>query len=123
LPVAFAVEAVQKKFESEKSGEEEGQDELHGEFFGLGDVSRLSRRLSSLGSELNRIDREIELSRQALDQALSAYNELQMALPLHRKYKETIKALEKYRNKVSDIRKEVDLYPVTFLDVTTTQCT
>lgn len=117
------IEAAQKKFELESAGREEGEDELHGEFFGLGDVSGLSRALRGLGAELNRIDREIELSRQALDQALSAYNELQMALPLHRKYVEAIKALEKYRNKVSDIRQEVDLYPVTFLDVTTTQCT
>lgn len=117
------VEAVQKKFELETAGSEEGKDELHGEFFGLGDVSRLSRRLRSLGGELNRIDKEIELGRQALDQALSAYNELQMALPLHRKYLEVIGGLEEYRDKVSDIRKEVDLYPVTFLDVTTTQCT
>lgn len=101
------IEAAQKKFEpGEKT-----------------DISQLSHSLLSLGAALNRIDREIEISRTALDQALSAYNELQMALPLHRKYLETIEVLEEYRDKVSDIRRETDLYPVTFLDVTTTQCT
>lgn len=87
------------------------------------DIFQGEKALQDYGATINRIDDEMKFARQALDQALAAYGELQMALPLHRKYKEVISTLEKYRDKVSDIRKEVDLYPVTFLDVTTTQCT
>lgn len=87
------------------------------------DIFQGEKALQDYGATINRIDDEMKFARTALDQSLAAYSELQMALPLHRKYKEIITTLEEYRDKVSDIRKEVDLYPVTFLDVTTTQCT
>ncbi|MEK9132782.1 MAG: hypothetical protein AAB606_03700 [Patescibacteria group bacterium] len=86
------------------------------------DISISAGAVMSYGNEVATIDREIDVSKEALDQALAAYNEIQMALPLHQKYKQVISALEKYRDKISDVRQEVDLYPVTFLDVTTTSC-
>lgn len=89
----------------------------------VADIFQGEKALQSYGQTINRIDREIDLARKALDSGLAAYSELQMSLPLHRKYLEIIGALEEYRDHVRDIRKEVDLYPVTFLDVTTTQCT
>lgn len=92
-------------------------------FGAVADIFQGEKALQSYGETINRIDREIDISRQALDSGLAAYSELQMSLPLHRKYMEVISALEEYRDHVSDIRKEIDLYPVTFLDVTTTQCT
>lgn len=82
-----------------------------------------AEKLQNFGERINRIDDEVEVAHQTLDQALSAYNEMQMALPLHVKYIELISALEKYRNKVSAIRQQIDLYPTTFLNVTTTSCT
>lgn len=82
---------------------------------GLGD-------LISPKTTRNDIDRELAIARQALDQALSVYNELQMALPTHKKYKEVYKKLEQYRDKVARIRREVEYYPNTFLNVTTTAC-
>ncbi len=87
-----------------------------------GAIEQLGKNVQEYGAVIEKIDRELTISREALDLGLAAYQELQMALPLHRKYKEVIKYLEKYRDKVSDIRKEVELYPTTFLDVTTTQC-
>lgn len=72
---------------------------------------------------LDQIDGELSTAQTALDHALAAYNEMQMAVPLHRKYQEVIEQLEKYRDQISDIRKDVDLYPETFLDVTTPACT
>ncbi|MBI2638248.1 hypothetical protein HYW83_01520 [Candidatus Peregrinibacteria bacterium] len=78
--------------------------------------------IQEYGAVIEKINRELEISKETLDQGLAAYQELQMSLPLHRKYKEVIKSLEEYRGKISSIRKEVELYPTTFLDVTTTQC-
>lgn len=89
----------------------------------IADIFQGEKALQSYGETINRIDREIDIARQTLDSGLAAYSELQMSLPLHRKYLEVIGALEEYRDHVRDIRKEVDLYPITFLDVTTTQCT
>ena len=88
-----------------------------------GSMISAGKGLASYGDEMAQIDREIAITREALDKGLAAYSELQMALPLHQKYKQVIKALESYRDKISDIRKQVDLYPFTFLDVTTTSCT
>lgn len=81
------------------------------------------QNLLKYGEQINEIDRELNVSRQSLDQALAAYNEMQMALPLHRKYMEIIKALEVYRDKIADIRTKVHAYPAEFLDVTTASCT
>lgn len=88
---------------------------------GAGNIA--DRQLRNYGETINKIDREIEIARQTLDQALAAYNELSIALPLHRKYQEVITSLEKYRDNVSAIRSEIDLYPATFLNVTTPACT
>lgn len=72
---------------------------------------------------LDQIDGELATAQTALDHALAAYNEMQMAVPLHRKYQEVIEQLEDYRDQISDIRKDVELYPETLLDVTTPACT
>lgn len=80
------------------------------------------KNIQEYGAVMEKIDRELAISREAIDQGLAAYQELQMSLPLHRKYLEVAKMLEKYRDKVADIRDEVSQYPTTFLDVTTTQC-
>lgn len=92
-------------------------------FGAVGDLVQGQKSLQGYGETINKIDREIEIARQTLDQALAAYNELSIALPLHRKYQEVITSLEKYRDNVSAIRREIDLYPATFLNVTTPACT
>lgn len=90
---------------------------------GIADIFRGQQNLQSYGEKINRIDRELDLARQALDQGLAAYSELQMSLPMHYKLKDMMKKLEAYRDKISDVRRQVELYPSSFLDVTTTQCT
>lgn len=77
---------------------------------------------NSYEETLNAINAELSLARDSMDQALTAYDELQMALPMHMKYLEMIGALEDYRDKVSKVRREVNSYPGTFLDVSTTSC-
>ena len=89
----------------------------------IGDLAQGEEQMQEYGATLNRIDREIDIARQSLDQALGAYNELQLAFPLHKKYQQVIKTLEKYRDKISGLRKEIEWYPVTFLDLSTTACT
>lgn len=81
-----------------------------------------SKTVQDYGQTINAIDIDLNTARLAMDQALAAYNELQMALPIHMKYKQAIKRLEEYRDALASVRRTVDLYPVTFLDVTTTQC-
>lgn len=91
-------------------------------FGAIGDIFQGEKAMQSYGEAINDIDREIDLARQALDQTLASYNEMQMALIMHSKYKKVIESLENYRDKISEIRKEVDLYPFTFLDLSTTAC-
>lgn len=86
------------------------------------DMSAQNDLYSNFGAKINRIDAEVKIAQEALDQGLAAYNELQFALPLHMKYKKIIEGLEEYRDKMADIRHAVDLYPVTFIDVTTASC-
>lgn len=81
------------------------------------------KALQKSGEYINQIDLEADIARQALDQTLAAYNELQMALPMHRKYREVITALEKFRDGIAKVRDQIELYPSTFKDVTTSACT
>lgn len=81
------------------------------------------KALQKSGEYINQIDLEADIARQALDQTLAAYNELQMALPLHRKYREVITALEKFRDGIAKVRDQIELFPSTFKDVTTPACT
>ncbi|PIQ77581.1 hypothetical protein COV82_03705 [Candidatus Peregrinibacteria bacterium CG11_big_fil_rev_8_21_14_0_20_46_8] len=78
--------------------------------------------LNDIGIALQRIETEIDIAEKTLDQSLLAYNEFQMALPLHRKYREIIKSLENYRDEVASIRDEITLYPFKFTNVSTTRC-
>lgn len=87
-----------------------------------GDLLAGSKSINAYAATLQKIDREIEIARQALDQSLATYNEFQTALPLHKKYVELLTILGKYRDKISKIRRNVDQYPDTFLNVTTTSC-
>ncbi len=92
-------------------------------FQAAGGIVSGQKNIQGYGEVISRIDRETDVARQSLDQALAAYSELQMALPLHQKYVEVIKSLEKYRDKISAIRRQVEFFPSVFLDVTTPQCT
>lgn len=69
------------------------------------------------------LDKEIEISKQALDQTLAFYNELQIALPLHRKYREIQAALIDYNNKLSRLRQKIEQFPKSFYNFSTTKCT
>lgn len=82
-----------------------------------------AQKVLNYGETIDRIDREIDIARQALDQGLAAYNEMQTTYPLHKKYQEVIKSLTTYRDKISAVRKQIERFPPTFLDVTTTKCT
>lgn len=69
------------------------------------------------------IDRELEIAQQTLELAVAAYDELHIAWALHTKYLDLIDQLEDYRNAIAEIRDEVELFPFTFFNVQTTQCT
>ncbi len=86
------------------------------------DNMTMQKELFSYGENINRIDSEVKIAQDSIDQGLAAYHELQFALPLHMKYKKIIEGLEEYRDKMADIRHAVDLYPITFIDVTTASC-
>lgn len=87
------------------------------------DLATGSKSLNQHAKILRQIDRELDVARQTMDKALAAYNELQFALPLHIKYGEILQKLILYRNKISNVRRNVELYPDTFLNVTTSSCT
>lgn len=104
----------------EKIYVEEKNDRIRG---GDSDTIAAQKELfETFGSQINRIDEEVKIARSSLDQALASYHELQFALPMHIKYKKVITGLEEYRDKLSKIRRMVELYPVSFIDVTTPAC-
>lgn len=77
--------------------------------------------LTTIGSE--DVDKEIDAAKRALDQTLSAYSQLKGAWAMHKKYVDIYKSLVKFRDKMADIRHQIDGYPAKFIDATTTKCT
>lgn len=65
---------------------------------------------------------EMRFAKEALDQTLSAYDQLKVVWPLHQKYVGIYHSLEQYRDKLVDVRHQTDAYPKRFIDVTTTAC-
>lgn len=76
-----------------------------------------------ISARLEAITREKTAAKRALDQTLSAYNELRTAWLMHRKYMAIYKNLIKYRDKMVEIRKQVEEFPSKFIDASTTKCT
>lgn len=84
---------------------------------------RQNTALLEISSTLDLIDRELASSKRALDQTLAAYEELKTAWPMHVQYMETYSSLVKFRDKMAEIRHQVEFWPGKFIDATTTQCT
>lgn len=64
----------------------------------------------------------MDTAKKALDQTLSAYDQLRVAWPLHVKYMSVYHDLQTYRDKIVDVRHQTDLFPSKFIDLTTTAC-
>lgn len=82
-----------------------------------------AQKALEISARLEAIDREIKTAKRALDQTLSAYEELKTAWVMHRQYIKTYEELVKYRDKLIEIRHQVEEYPSKFIDATTTMCT
>ena len=76
-----------------------------------------------ISARLEAIVREKETAKRALDQTLAAYNELRTAWPMHKKYMKIYDSLIKYRDKMVEIRNQVEEFPSKFIDASTTKCT
>lgn len=90
------------------------------------DASRALRNqgsvLGALAGRTTLIQNEIKKAKETLDQTLSAYDQLRVAWPIHKKYIDVYADLEKYRDKITEIRHQTDLFPKKFIDLTTTAC-
>ncbi len=82
-----------------------------------------AQKALEISSRLEAITREKAAAKEALDQTLSAYNELRVAWPMHKKYQEIYVSLLKYRDKLIEVRNYVENFPSKFIDATTTKCT
>ena len=69
------------------------------------------------------IDKDIIRAEKALDLTLNAYNELQIAYPLHVQYQEMINNLERYRTHLEGVRSLTEAFPKVFVNATTEKCT
>jgi hypothetical protein len=85
-------------------------------------VTYQTQKALEVSADLNFANQEIKFAKNTLDQTLSAYDQLRVAWPIHKKYIEIYADLEKYRDKIVEIRHQTDLYPKKFIDLTTTAC-
>lgn len=69
------------------------------------------------------IDEELISAEKTLNMTIEAYNELQIAYPLHVQYQEMINNLETYRYQLDSIEGLTKNFPKVFVNATTTSCT
>lgn len=67
-------------------------------------------------------EKEARDAKDVLEATMSAYEEFYNAYPMHQKYQEIITALLKYKLALKDIRKEVQFFPLKFVDATSSYC-
>jgi len=87
-----------------------------------GSSSTIQGRVAELASKTEAIEKEIDKARAVMEGTISAYTEFSLAYPMHRKYQEIINNLLKYKLSLKDIREEVTLFPIKFIDATSSQC-
>ncbi len=80
------------------------------------------QKAMDISARLSAIDRETDSAKRALDQTLAAYNELRTAWPMHKIYMHIYDSLIKYRDKMVEIRNQVEEFPSKFIDASTTKC-
>jgi len=81
------------------------------------------QRSLSVSSRMEAAEKEIGRSKRALDTTLATYDELKTAWFMHLRYVEIYKNLVKFRDKMAEIRHQVEDFPSKFIDATTTMCT
>ncbi len=79
-------------------------------------------KIRQLAAKNQKIEQEVEDARAVMEATLATYNEFSMAYPMHKKYVMIAKQLVKYKLTLKDIRKRVMLFPIKFIDASTTQC-
>jgi hypothetical protein len=84
--------------------------------------STLEEALPSITAGSEEIDKEIESASQALEAAVSAYDEFRLAYPIHEKFNELINNFIKYRIAFGKIRQETVKFPLRFIDATSSTC-
>ena len=84
-------------------------------------VYQLQKTLE-ISARLDAINREIDSAKQALDVTLATYDELKTAWAMHKRYIVIYENLVKYRDKLVEIRHQVEDFPSKFIDATTTMC-
>lgn len=68
------------------------------------------------------IDKDAKDARAVLEGAVNVYKEFQSAYPMHKKYRDIINNLTKYKIALEKIRVQTDQFPTRFIDVTSTNC-
>lgn len=84
---------------------------------GLGDIS-VSQVLGLSALLSDAIEKEKDSAYAVMDMTISAYNELRLAYPMHKKYLHLIDLLYKYRNQVRSVRRESMKLPTKYTDAT-----
>lgn len=82
-----------------------------------------TQKALEMSARLEAVKREIDSAKQTLDVTLATYDELKTAWAMHNRYIEIYESLVKYRDKMVEIRHQIEEFPAKFINATTTMCT
>jgi hypothetical protein len=81
------------------------------------------QKLLNVSDKINEVNVAIKRAKEALDQTLSAYDQLKLAWLMHKRYIAVYENLIKYRDLLVEIRHFVEGFSSKFVDASTTRCT
>lgn len=84
-----------------------------------GSVKAIVDLVKTRGDE---IDKDAKDAKIVLEATLNVYKEFQSAYPMHKKYREIIDSLTKYKIVLGKIREKTDSFPSRFVDATSDKC-
>lgn len=75
-----------------------------------------------VGTRGGEIDQDAKDSKVVMEATISVYNEFQSAYPMHKKYREIIDNLTKYKIALGKIQTQTAEFPLRFIDATSDSC-
>lgn len=82
----------------------------------IGDILQMTSNRDEL------LAKEQAESKEVLEATISAYNEFRLAYPMHKKYQQTINLLLDYKDDLKEVRRNLESFPLKFIDATSAYC-
>ncbi len=88
----------------------------------LPDNATKETALNSIGNRDEKVDVEVDEALKVVEATIIAYDEFKTALPMHNKFRQLIRLLNKFKIHLEDVNDQVKEFPLRFVDASSSTC-